>query len=87
MRACRPLPGGRHLPPGGGAAGSPPARQGGGRLPPIKKLSPFHRTLISCPRDPERGEGERRGEGGNSTGEALPDFESEPQVINISQLL
>ena len=32
------------------------------------------------------GEGERRGEGGNSTGEALQDFGSEPQVTNISQL-
>ena len=31
--------------------------------------------------------GEREGEGGNSTGEALPDFGSKPQVTNISQLL
>ena len=51
------------------------------------KFRHFPRALIFCPRDPERGEGERRGEGGNSTGEALPDFGSEPQVTNISQLL
>ena len=81
----------------GGGRG-PTARQVGGRDLYINKYiffaqrslagacRPFPRALIFCPRDPERGEGERRGEGGNSTGEALPDFGSEPQVTNISQL-
>ena len=31
-------------------------------------------------------EGERRGEGVSCSGEVLPDFGSEPQVINIYQL-
>ena len=62
------------------------ARQGVAGPPTnIKAERPPH-TLIWCPPDLERGEGERRGEGGSCSGEALPDFGSEPQVTNISQL-
>ena len=64
------------VPPLGGKGRQAPA--------PNIKLRPIPRALIFCPRDPETGEGERRGEGGNSTGETLPDFESEPQVTNIT---
>ena len=46
--------------------GSLPPHQlaAGGRQAPSSniKLCPFPRVLIFCPRDPERGEGERRGE-------------------------
>ena len=64
-------------------------RPDAGRQAPAKdiKAPPFPRALIFCPRDPERGEGERRGKEGNSTGEALSDFGSEPQVTNISDVL
>ena len=67
------------------AGGLPPDRGAAGSLlkyktPPLPFAPSFSAHEIP------RGEGERRGEGGNSNGEALPDFGSEPQVINISQL-
>ena len=62
------------LPPGRGAAGSRPKY----KTPLIPSRPHFLPTRSR--------EGERRGEGGNSTGEALPDFGSESQVTNISQL-
>ena len=64
----------------------PPPCRAAGSHPKYKTPPPSLCALIFCPRDPERGEGERRGEGGNSTGEVLPDFGSEPQVTNISRL-
>ena len=83
-----PPPAGRKLPTYHPASGRrvPAARQGGGRLPPLHKraevsLSPYFLSTTS-----REGDGERRGEGGSCSGEALPDFGSEPQVINISQL-
>ena len=82
---CAEAPGGS-LPPGGGAAGSPPAWQGGGRLPPNKKAEPLSSHPHFLPTRSREGRGREEGEGGNSTGEALPDFGSEPQVTNISQL-
>ena len=72
------------LPPSGGAAGDLPPGSGRQAPAPNIKLRPFLCALIFCPRDPERGEGERRGEGGNSIGETLSDFGYEPQVTNIS---
>ena len=69
-----PLPGGR---PPAGAAGSHHKY----KTPPLPSAPSFSAHEI------QRVEGERRGEGGKKTGEALHDFGSEPQVTNISQLL
>ena len=70
-------PAARALPPGRGAAGSYPKY----KTPALPSAPSFSAHEI------QRGEREREeGDGGNSTGEALPDFGSEPQVINISQL-
>ena len=78
-RAAGPLPpsdgAGGGLPPGRGAAGS---RQG------YKSSAPSLASSFYAHKIQRWGEGERTGEGGNSTGEALPDFGSEPQVTNIS---
>ena len=62
-------------PPGGGAAAPPLYKRLSSPLPP---------HLL--PTTSREGEGERRGEGGSCSSEALPDFGSEPQVINIFQL-
>ena len=75
---CRPSTGRQAArPPGKGAAGSPPNI----------KAEPLPSHPHFLPTRSREGRGrERRGEGGNSTGEALPDFGSKPQVTNISQL-
>ena len=62
----------------------PAARQGAAGSRPKYKTPPLPSAPSFSAHEIQRGE--REGEGGNSTGEALPDFESKPQVTNISQL-
>ena len=63
-------------------------RPPGGRQAPHSCIKGFPSPLPPhlLPTTSREREGERRGEGGSCNGEALPDFGSEPQVINISQL-
>ena len=77
---------GGSLPPTSGAAGGlPPGRGAAGSRQGYKSSAPSLAPSFSA-HEIQRGR-ERRGKEGNSTGEALSDFGSEPQVTNISDVL
>jgi len=62
-------------------------RPAGGRQAPPNIKAEVPRTPAFAANNIHRGKkGETWGEGGSCNSEALPDFRSEPQVTNISQL-